>query len=89
MRGVCHFLRAGQVRREMWFANFRFADDAPDFGEWIAATELGRIGTQDNDVGLEVENCLHSPQEVGRDLVSRISQDRGNVFSEGFVGLDN
>ena len=58
-----------------------------DFGKKVTAIELGRIGTQDNCVGIEGEDCLHPFPVVGRDLISRIAQHRDDVFPESIVRL--
>jgi hypothetical protein len=40
-----------------------------DLGEKVTAVELGRISTQDNCVGIEGKNCLHSFPVFSRDLI--------------------
>jgi hypothetical protein len=56
-----------------------------DFGEKVAAIKLGRISTQDNYIGIESEDSLHSFPVVGRELISRIAQHRGDVFPQSIV----
>jgi hypothetical protein len=56
-----------------------------DFGKKVTAIELWRISTQDNYVGIEGEDCLHSFLIVSRDFESRIGQHRDDVVSETIV----
>ena len=56
-----------------------------DFGEKSQQSSLGRISTQDDYVGIEGENRFHSFPVVGRHLVSRIAQNRGDVVSETVI----
>ena len=58
-----------------------------DFGNKVTAIELGRISTQDNRVGIEGKDCLHSFPVVGRDLISRTAQHRDDLAPENVVGL--
>ena len=58
-----------------------------DFGKKVTTIELGRIGTHDNCVRVEGEDCLHSSPTVGRDLISCIAQHRDDAFPETIVRL--
>jgi hypothetical protein len=58
-----------------------------DFGEKVTAIELGRIRTQDHDVGIEGDDRFHSLLVVARDYISRIAQDGDDLLPESIIGL--
>jgi hypothetical protein len=77
----------GSSRREHHDANVVRLLRTFDFGEKVAAIELGRIRTQDHCVRIEGEDRLHSLLLVGRDLVSRIAQHSDELRPESIIGF--
>jgi hypothetical protein len=51
-----------------------------DLGKKVTAIELGRIGAQNNCVGIERKDSLRSFPMVRRNLVSSITECRDNLL---------
>src|SRR5579863_8113424 len=59
---------------------------ALNFGEKVTAVELGRIRTQEHDVGIEGDDRCNSLL-VARDYISRIAQHGDDLLPECIVGF--
>jgi hypothetical protein len=58
-----------------------------DFGEKVTAIELGRIRTQDHDVGIEGDDRFQALLVVARDYISRIAEYGNDLLPESIIGF--